>query len=543
MPYGDRLTLARVMVKPAQSEFLESDYGITLELGLPSYSDDQASPAEIKPGDVLLERYRIDARLGSGGMGTVYKALDRVRSEHAHMDGAVALKIVHAGPDKPASVLDKLRHEFYCAQALSHPSIVKVYELEGSDDMAFFTMELLDGEPLSELMKRSPKGMPRPQAWGIIREIGEGLAHAHSRHVVHAGLKPQNVMVLKEGGLRILDFGTASHTASVDGSGDGAAALTPAYASCQLLEGAEPDVRDDIFSLACVAYELLTGQHAFQRRRATEARDAGMTPKEPHNLSQGQWQALQRGLAWDAEQRPGSVREWLNDLVLSSAPRWKGLSDVDGGAAESGQAGLRSYRWAWAAALPLAVGLGWAVVHSTSPKPAVVATSTSVSQPENASGALPSEQDLKEQEAKMTDVDPQAAPAAAPAAAPVVHRVAPAKPAGPVIEKIGFSERSLNVDAGARFAEIHVFRSAAQGAKTSFVWWTEAGSANPDVDFVAQGHTTAYFPAHDHMTTLFVKLVPHSKHKKPRVFYLNLAEASEGAAIGSTSRIAITLLP
>jgi hypothetical protein len=524
------------MVKPAQSEFLESDYGITLELGLPSYFEDPVSPAEIKPGDLLLQRYRIDARLGSGGMGTVYKALDRVRSEHAHMDGAVALKIVHAGPDKPASVLDKLRHEFYCAQALSHPSIVKVYELEGSDDMAFFTMELLDGEPLSELMKRSPRGMPRPQAWGIIREIGEGLAHAHSRHVVHAGLKPQNVMVLKDGGLRILDFGTAS----LAESGDGAAALTPDYASCQLLEGAEPDVRDDIFALACLAYELLTGQHPFQRRRAPEARDAGMTPKEPHNLSQGQWQALQRGLAWDAEQRPGSVREWLNDLVLSSAPRWKGLSDVDGGAAESGKAGLRSYRWVWAAALLMAVGLAWAVFHATSFKPVVAATGAAVSQPENAPVELPSEQDLKDQEAKMTDVDPQAAPAAP---APVVHRVAPPKPAGPVIEKIGFSERSMNVDPGAKFAEIHVFRSAAQGAKTSFVWWTEAGSANPDVDFVAQGHTTAYFPAHDHMTTLFVKLVPHSKHKKPRVFYLNLAEASEGAAIGSTSRIAITLLP
>jgi eukaryotic-like serine/threonine-protein kinase len=514
----------------------EDEDGITIDVDMPAKAPAQVA---IGVGAMLLGRYRIESRLGVGGLGSVYKAVDRVRSEHAHIDGRVALKIVHAGPDTPASDLDKLRHEFYCAQKLAHPSIVKVFELEGSDDLAFFTMEFLDGEPLGELMKRSQsKGLPRPQAWNIIREIGDGLAHAHSRGVVHGDLQPQNVIILKAGGLRMLDFGAAT-------VGDGTAAMTLAYASCQLLEGAEPEQRDDIFALACVAYELLTGAHPFQSRSAKEARAAGMKANEPKNLSAGQWQALQRGLAWESEDRPNSMQEWLTELVLSAAPRGKRSRDedkVDAGSRIPGsrQPGFGFTRWALALAVPLALASGWALVHSMSDKPAIVAVAATANAPELTPIPLPSEQDLKEREAKMLGVD-DVAPTPAPPP-PKPKRVAKAA-TGPVVEKIAFSEGALNLEPGAKFAEIHVTRSEARGEKTSFVWWTEPGSAAADADFVAQQHTTAYFPARNHMTTLFVKLVPNAKRKKSQVFYLNIAEASDGAAIGTTSRAAITLLP
>jgi hypothetical protein len=535
-----------MMGKVANAEIdMAADEGITIDVGVPAKVSPQVA---IGVGAMLLGRYRIENRLGAGGMGSVYQAVDRVRSEHAHIDGRVALKIVHAGADIPASGLDKLRHEFYCAQKLSHPSIVKVYELEGSDDLAFFTMELLDGEPLSELMKRSqPSGLPRPQAWSIIREIGEGLAHAHSRNVVHGDLRPQSVMVLKSGGLRVLEFGAAGQGAAGSGAagevaagvGDATAALTLAYTSCQVLEGAEPDQRDDIFALACLGYELLTGRHPFQHRLATEARDAGMTPKEPKNLSQGQWQALQRGLAWESEERPNSIQEWLTELVLSSAPRWKRSRDEDTAGAGPRKPGFGIARWALALAVPLALASGWAVVHSMSSRVVVANVPAVAKEAELAPIPLPSEQDLKEREAKMTGVD-DVQPV--PAVAQKPRRIA-ARPSGPVIEKIAFSEHALNLEPGAKFAEIHVMRSSARGEKTSFVWWTEPGSAASDTDFLPQGHTTAYFSPRNQMTTLFVKLVPNAKRKKSQVFYLNIAEASNGAAIGTTSRTAITLLP
>ncbi len=520
--------------------FEDPDYGITIEMGVPAKPPvDTLKSAQLGPGQVLLNRYRIEKRLGVGGMGTVYEAVDRVRSEHAHIDGRLALKIVHAGADKPASVLDKLRHEFYCAQALSHPSIVKVYELEGSDDVAFFTMELLNGEPLSEALKSAQgKGLARPLAWSIIREIGDGLAHAHSRKVVHGDLKPQNVVILKTGGLRILDFGAASVGAGDAPGNGGTASLTPSYASCQLLEGRDADPRDDIFALACLAYELLTGEHPFQRRRATEARDAGMTPKEPKNLSQGQWQALQRGLAWESEDRPRSMQEWLTELVLSAAPRGRPARDEESPGAAPPKGLSKVTRWALAAAVPLVLISGWAVVHSMASKPAVVAAPAAANEAELAPIPLPSEQDLKEREAKMQGVDDVQPPVAVEA--PIPRRVV-AKVLGP--EKIALAESASNFSAGAKFAEIHVMRTGVRGENTSFVWWTEPGTAEPNADFVPQGRTTAYFSPHSATATLFVKLVPNPKRKKAQVFYLNIAEASNGSSIGSISRMAITLLP
>ncbi len=96
-------------------------------------------------------------------------------------------------------------------------------------------------------------------------------------------------------------------------------ALTPAYASCELLEGREADPRDDLFALACLSYELLAGEHPFQHRRSTEARTLKITPSRPPGLSGRQWRALARGLAWDRADRPASLRDWLADLDLGSA--------------------------------------------------------------------------------------------------------------------------------------------------------------------------------------------------------------------------------
>ena len=186
---------------------------------------------ELEVGEVLCGRYVIESQLASGGMGTVYKALDRSRSEHTAADAYVAIKVLHEKTRTRSDVLAKLRREFYCAQALSHRSVVKVYELD-LHEFPFFTMEMIDGESLPNLMQKfHPLPLPRSYACAVIREVGEGLAHAHDRRVIHGDIKPQNVMVTNSGEVRILDFGTSGETV----------ALTPAYASCELLEGREAD--------------------------------------------------------------------------------------------------------------------------------------------------------------------------------------------------------------------------------------------------------------------------------------------------------------
>jgi len=268
-------------------------------------------------GRVLRNRYVLEGLLGSGGMGTVFKAMDRYRCDLPEGNRHVAIKFLNDETGNRTNVLSNLRREFYCAQALSHRNILKVYELDLDDDFAFFTMELLEGEPLSGALQKSRLfAISMPNVWAIIHEIGAGLTHAHARNVVHGDLKPQNIMIANSGDLRILDFGAARTLAHQRSSTRGARKIsfTPAYACCELLEGQEADPRDDLYALACVAYELLVGEHPFQGRRSTEARDLGLTPRRPPGLTRRQWETMAMGLSWCREGRSISVRDWVAKL-------------------------------------------------------------------------------------------------------------------------------------------------------------------------------------------------------------------------------------
>ncbi len=249
----------------------------------------------------------------------MYKALDRFRATLPDTQQYVALKVLNAG-DCSEETLANLRREFHCGQVLSHPNIVNVYELDCDADVVFFTMELLDGEPLSNVIERfSPRAMRKTQAWQLIQQLGEGLAHAHERGVVHGDLKPRNIFVTREGELRILDFGSAhgfkpsksraEHAEQIPTSG------TPAYASCEQLEGRPADPRDDLYALACICYELLAGAHPFGSRPATLARDYRVSLARPQGITLRQWRALQKGLSWHRAARSISVRAWMHRLT------------------------------------------------------------------------------------------------------------------------------------------------------------------------------------------------------------------------------------
>jgi serine/threonine protein kinase len=271
-------------------------------------------------GSKLRNRYVIERRLGTGGMGTVFKALDHYRCDLPEGDRYVAMKFLHHRTNGRPEILSDLRREFYCAQTLSHPNIVKVYELDQDDDFVFFTMEFLEGELLSGAIERlMPRKLSKSSAWTLIQGMAAGVVHAHSRNVVHADLKPHNIMITSLGEVRILDFGAASSAARRQPDGEAnqkgnSTALTPAYASCELLESKTADARDDLYALACVSYELLAGEHPFQRRRSTEARDQGLVARRPEGLTRTQWNALARGLSWQREDRSISVSDWLAQM-------------------------------------------------------------------------------------------------------------------------------------------------------------------------------------------------------------------------------------
>jgi tRNA A-37 threonylcarbamoyl transferase component Bud32 len=431
----------------------------------------------------------------------------------------VAIKILHATAGRP-EVVSKLRREYYCAQALSHPNIVNVYELDQDGDVEFFTMEFLDGELLSTVIEKlGPVPLPRSQAWAIILEVAAGLEHAHSRNVVHGDLKPQNIMITNTGETRILDFGASSGEIAQKSNGS---AITPAYASCDLLAGQGADPRDDLFALACLSYELLAGQHPFQRRRSTVARDLGLEPKRPRGLTNRQWRTLKLGLAWRREDRSMSVADWTATLRPASAPvqrakRWSGIIALAALAAVVALAAL------YARPLFEKRNAGDAAASGAANVPLAPA-------PESSEPAV--------------QAPPVAAEAKARATAPQPRNARPASgavPAKPRVDGISIAAGYYKIGAHKNFAEIHVRRANASGGDTTFTWWTEPGTALPGSDYETRAPTTQLLSGQSQMASLFVKLVPNAARKHHAAFYVVIGEPGSGVSLGRVTRAAVML--
>jgi serine/threonine protein kinase len=271
---------------------------------------------QIAPGTVLCDRYILERVVGTGGTAVVYQACDMTSSTGTALNTRVALKLPRPERGGRARATARLHHEYENARKLSHRSIVRVFDLYDDGELCFMTMELVEGRLLSTII-RDWTLSPRPLANKILRACAQALAHAHTHDVVHGDFKPGNVFVTRDEDVKIVDFGAS---ATMSGGSSRIPAGTPAYASPQVLSGETPDRRDDVFSFACVAYELLTGQHPFQHRSSLEAREAGAVAARAWSLTPGQWLALTSALAWDREQRPADVTTLLDSLLTASEP-------------------------------------------------------------------------------------------------------------------------------------------------------------------------------------------------------------------------------
>jgi serine/threonine protein kinase/Tfp pilus assembly protein PilF len=265
--------------------------------------------AELPAGHRLSKRYRIERLIGEGGMGWVYLAADEeVAGE------TFAVKVLKGSFD--ARALELMREEVRKTRKLSHPNIVDVHSVNVDGRRLYMLMECLEGKSLRALLNEDfGRGMPFSHAWPVIEDVAAALGHAHDHNVIHADLKPENIFVTTSGRTKLLDFGIARLSRRAQQPAPaGARALTPAYASCQMLQGKDADRRDDVYSFACVIYEMLSGEAPFGELDALEARtaDVRMTPLAA--LSRQQNAALSAALAFDRERRTPSVEGLLAGL-------------------------------------------------------------------------------------------------------------------------------------------------------------------------------------------------------------------------------------
>jgi serine/threonine protein kinase len=272
----------------------------------------------------LKNRFILDSVIARGGMGIVYKARDLRKIEAMDSDPYVAIKLLKPDNNRIRNNFISLQRETRKTQMLSHPNIVNVHDFDRDGDTFMMTMEYLHGEALSDKIKNSDEShpLPRDEAFRIIESIGSALIYAHSKNIIHCDLKPANIFICKDNVVKVLDFGIARafHVNKIlevneNLNRGNQRALTPAYASCEMLDGETPEPRDDIFALACIAYELLTGSHPFNRKSCQQALNQGVQLAPVAGLSRRQWKILASGLASKREHRPDNVQDFIHDLV------------------------------------------------------------------------------------------------------------------------------------------------------------------------------------------------------------------------------------
>ncbi|CAB1367630.1 serine/threonine-protein kinase [Denitratisoma oestradiolicum] len=209
-------------------------------------------------GTQQLGRYEILAELGRGAMGVVYKAADPV------LNRIVAIKTINLAldPDERDDYEARFQQEAKAAGSLSHPAIVTIYDLGQSGTLAYMAMEFLDGRELRELISMAQR-LPVRQAIAIAAQVAAALAYAHQHGIVHRDIKPANIMVLKDGAVKITDFGIARMRVSEVKTQTGMRLGSPKYMSPEQVLGQRVDHRTDIFSLGVVLYEMLTGKSPF----------------------------------------------------------------------------------------------------------------------------------------------------------------------------------------------------------------------------------------------------------------------------------------
>ena len=287
---------------------------------------------------VLKGRFLLEKVLGVGGMGIVYKAKDRLKVEAQDRDPYVAIKVLSEEFKSHPEAFISLQRESRKSQRIAHPNTVKVYDFDRDGDVVFMTMEYMDGKPLDQLIRQyKATGLPRDDAWEIINGMSSALIHAHAENIVHSDFKPGNVFIIGNNMAKIFDFGIARAVANVDGlgrnSGDktvfdagNLGALTPAYASLEMLQGETPDFRDDIYALGCVAYEILTGDHPFNKMPADEAFKKGVKLKKIQGIKKNQWKAIEKSLAFKRDNRTSSVEQFFKELNYSYKPGFKSVA-------------------------------------------------------------------------------------------------------------------------------------------------------------------------------------------------------------------------
>jgi hypothetical protein len=517
---------------------------------------------EPEVGDVIGGRYELEGMIGRGGIGIVYRARDRCREEAGLDESRVALKLLKpefAGTEEARRCL---LAEGFRGGDLRHENLVRVFDVGDDGVDCFVAMELLDGESLrTAILRCSPDGLPVKEALRVISGIASGLTFLHARGLVHGDLKPGNVLLTRDGCPKLLDFGAAGgHGRAREPTLEGEAlpGRTPAYASPEVLGGSWPRPSDDVFALGCVACELLSSKHPFNRVQADEAREQRLRPALPKSLSGSRRRMLARALRFDGRRRPADAAAFLAGmdliapgrrkagfmagtltglalgvlLVLSiihpAGPLARVLSFPGKGLVETPQVEAPAAQADAAEAAP--------VRPDEIPPPSVdVAGRFIPTEPET-----PTAEDTGAEAAASGEAVPVEVPE--PAGGPDTTLAAQKQPVVPPEPgRLEFATGEYRVTEGTAVVIATVVRRGGTAGDVTLRWRTVADSATANVDYAASDWQEVEIPAGQDSVRIYVPLVDDGIAEGEERFFLELSDPGGGASLGSPARLTVRI--
>ena len=306
-------------------------------------------PTALSAGSDFGTRYRIEALLGQGGMGRVYKAYDKT------LDRMVALKVVRQGMMADAEALNRFKQELLLASKISHTNILRIHDMGEVGDVKFITMAFVDGPDLHHILQANPK-LPFERVVSFSQQLAAALAAAQAEGVIHRDLKPQNILVGKDDHLYVSDFGLARsfEETNIQMTRTGAFLGTPRYMPPEQVEGKPADLRSDIYAYGLILYEMVTGDVPFTGESTLKVMYQRIQerPKSPKTLNPDlpNWfvQVIMRCLERDPVTRYQRADEIVLDLqgARSTVSTYR----AGGGATRTVQIQIpefRDKRWIW----------------------------------------------------------------------------------------------------------------------------------------------------------------------------------------------------
>jgi len=478
-------------------------------------------------GSVLRNRYQLDRQIGTGGFSLIFAATDLHRLSAGSPAPFVAIKMLKPELRSTPEAISRLKREFARLEALSHPNIGHAYDLDHDGEVWFLVLELLDGQPVSTLLSRQPqRPIARTDALQIIVASGEALDFAHQHGVLHCDFKPGNILINQSDEVRVIDFGAGFDqysrpvSASADARDDRRQA-TPAYASPEALAGELPDVRDDIYSFAAVAYELLTGTRYLAAVSPASGGIPQRQPDRPQGLGLNQWRLLSQALSPTRAGRPASLRilvdafkarnlltrEWL---VVCGCALIVGLSLLRPGAPDIADPAL----------LPAVKPISIQQMHG--PLPLVL--------PLSSRSTLYPPAATADSEALARTAEPSR-----PVPAPTRTSAAAE------MTLISLDQPNLRISRPTAMAAMIVQRIKGPQRRARVLWRTVPGTALPGVDYVPVAQGVVQFADNQNLSSLYVPLLDQGDVTIERTFFIEITSGTPQVDVGPVTRVAVTI--